>query len=108
MAAPVSASALSRSSGSVLEGRRLNHQVAALTVSPSSSSVLTPGRPSYAALTCAVAAAWSATTELISPLAAYLEYSASSCDAGLGLVPRAASTCRAASMPESANQKSLK
>jgi hypothetical protein len=113
MAAPVSASALSRSSGSVLDGRRLNHQVAALTVSPSSSSVLTPGRPSYTALTCAVAAAWSATTELISPLAAYREYSASSCDTGLtgspcGCEPRAASTCRAASMPESANQKSLK
>jgi hypothetical protein len=83
MAAPVSASAFRRSSGSVLEGRRLNHQVAALTVSPSSSSVLTPGRPSNSALTCAVVAAWSVTVELISPLAKYLEYSASSCDSGL-------------------------
>jgi hypothetical protein len=83
MVACVSASALSRSSGSVFEGRRLNHQVAALTVSPSSSSVLTPGRLANAALTSAVAAAWSATSELISPVAKYLENSASSWDSVL-------------------------
>ena len=108
MVTSVSASTFSRSSGSVLEGRRLNHQVAVLTVRPSSSSVLTPGRPANARLTCSVEAAWSATSELISPLAAYLAYLASSRDSGSGCSPRAASVCSAASMPESANQKSLK
>src|SRR4029077_5629732 len=44
LAAALSASTFRRSSGSVLEGRRLNHQSAALTVSPSSSPVRTPGR----------------------------------------------------------------
>jgi hypothetical protein len=50
------------------------------------------------------------TRELISPLAWYLEYSASNRDNGNGSAcpPSAASTCSAASMPESANQKSLK
>ena len=108
MAASVSASTLSRSSGSVLDGRTLNHQVPVLTVSPSSSSVLTPGRPAKACLTRSVAVAWSATSELISPLAKYLVYSASSWDSGRDCSPRAASVCSAASMPESANQKSLK
>ncbi len=73
MAASLSASTFSRSSGSVLDGRRLNHQVSAPTVSPSSSSVVTPGRPANVSLTRAVASAWSATSELISPLAWYLE-----------------------------------
>ena len=106
--ASVSASTFSRSSGSVLDGRKLNHQVPVLTVSPSSSSVLTPGRPANARLTCSVEAAWSATSELISPLATYLAYLASSCDNGRGCSPRAASVCSAARSPESANQKSLK
>ena len=71
MAVSSSASAFSRSSGSVLDGRRLNHQSPVATVSPSSSSVRTPGRPAKARLTRAVASAWSATSELISPLAWY-------------------------------------
>ena len=41
-------SALSRSSGSVLDGRTLNHQSAWVTVSPSSWSVVTPSRSAYA------------------------------------------------------------
>ena len=82
--------------------------VPVLTVSPSSSSVLTPGRPAKACLTRSVAAAWSATSELISPLAKYLVYAASSWDSGCGCSPSAASVCSAASSPESAYQKSLK
>src|SRR5262249_18810807 len=108
MVASVSASTFSRSSSSVLDGRRLNHQVPVLTVSPSSSSVLTPGRPANTRLTCSVEAAWSATSELISPLATYLAYLASNCDNGSGCSPKAASVCKAARSPESANQKSLK
>ena len=42
-------SALSRSSGSVLDGRTLNHQSAWLTVRPSSRSSVTPSCPAYAA-----------------------------------------------------------
>src|SRR5256885_14559506 len=90
MVASSSASTLSRSSGSVLDGRTLNHQVPAVTVSPSSSSVLTPGRSANARLTCSVEAAWSATLELISPLAGYLAYLAGSCDSGSGCSPRGA------------------
>ena len=109
MVASVSASTLSRSSGSVLLARRLNQAPSGSeTVSPSSSSVLTPGRPANARLTYSVEAAWSATSELISPLATYLPYLASSRDSGSGCSPRAASVCSAASIPESANQKSLK
>src|SRR5690606_10540210 len=104
------ASALRRSSGSVLDGRRLNHHpgASAATARPSSSSIVTPGRPSNAARTFAAAAAWSATSLLISPDAAYRVYSASSSDSGRSCSPSAARTCRAASMPESANQKSRK
>src|SRR6516225_4747667 len=108
MAVSSSASTFRRSNGSVLDGRRLNHQSPAATVSPSRSSVLTPGRLAKACLTRAVASAWSATSELISPLAWYLAYSAISCESGLAWPPRAARACSAVSMPESANQKSLK
>ena len=71
------ASTFSRSSGSVLDGRRLNHQVSPRTVSPSSSSVVTPGCDAYTSLTrCGGAAPGRSTSLLISPLAAYLENSA--------------------------------
>src|SRR6516225_8684822 len=69
MAASSAASTFSRSSGSVLDGRRLSHKSPVVTVSPSSPSVLTPVGLANACLTRAVASAWSATSELISPLA---------------------------------------
>src|SRR5690606_6307647 len=59
------ASALSLSSGSVLDARRLNHQPAPFTVSPSSSSG--SPRPANASRTRRRAASWSATVLLISP-----------------------------------------
>lgn len=61
------ASAFRRSSGSVLEGRTLNHQSAEETVRPSSSSSSMPSRVSYAERIAARRAAWSVTVELISP-----------------------------------------
>ena len=72
MAASVSASTLSRSSGSVLEARTLNHQSAWVTVSPSRSSTVVPGSSANARRTRSVAARWSGTDEFTSPLATYL------------------------------------
>ena len=66
------ASALSRSSGSVLDGRRLNHHPPPLTVRPSRSSRVTPGRAAKARRTSRVVAPTSLTSLLISPVATYL------------------------------------
>src|SRR4051794_20415740 len=66
------ASTFSRSSGSVLLARRLNHAPSgSSTVSPSSSSTVTPSRSPYCLRTSAIRAGASATVELISPDAAY-------------------------------------
>src|SRR5215212_1606833 len=64
----VRASTFSRSSGSVFDGRTLHHQSSYSTVSPSSRSC----RPSASAVeSSSIFAAWSATSELISPESAY-------------------------------------
>jgi hypothetical protein len=68
MAATPSASAAStfrRRSGSVFDGRRLNHQSSAVTVSPSAQS--TSPSPSKAVATRSVAAGMSSTTLFSSP-----------------------------------------
>lgn len=62
-----SASAFSRSNGSVLEGRTLNHQVGVETVRPSRSSRAVSGSGAYVARRAASRACWSVTVELISP-----------------------------------------
>src|SRR6266496_2051284 len=60
----VRASAFSRRSGSVFEGRTLNHQSSYSTVSPSRRS----WRPSeYRRASCSTVPCWSVTSELISP-----------------------------------------
>lgn len=64
------ASTFNRSSGSVFDGRRLNHQVGVVTVRPSRVSVVAFSREVKAVLTSAVRAVWSSTVELISPEAA--------------------------------------
>src|SRR6478752_8987705 len=69
MVAPSAPSALSRSSGSVLDARTLNHQSAWVTVSPSSWSTSTSSRLPPVCCSSARMAAWSVTSELISPLA---------------------------------------
>src|SRR5712691_6481802 len=61
------ASTLSRSSGSVLDGRRLNHHCRLVTVRPSSSSMVTPERPENASLTWPAVVTGSLTSLLISP-----------------------------------------
>src|SRR3954447_25786550 len=66
------ASTFSRSSGSVLLARRLNHAPSgSCTVSPSISSTPAPSVSAKASRTSAVFAAASATVELTSPEAAY-------------------------------------
>src|SRR5690606_1748277 len=104
------ASTLSRSSGSVLDARRLNQRFPVrFTVRPSRWSTLsTSARPVNASSTAAMRPAWSATRELISPEATYRVYSAVISDSGRWSVPSTRSTCIAASMPVSAFQKSRK
>ena len=115
------ASTFRRSSGSVFDARRLNHQRGACaqcaTVRPSSSSTSTgpaPALVTYASTTRALAAGTSCTLELISPLLTYGSYASASADsgtaspAGVRAVPSAASTCMAASIPVSAKKKSRK
>ena len=105
-----SASTFRRSSGSVWEERSENHQRSSSassspqcsTVSPSRSSVRAAGRVAAWARTLSRAAAASSTRELISPLPAYGSCAETSAEAGPSVSSRALSTCRAASMPESA------
>src|SRR5699024_192647 len=100
------ASALNRSSGSVLEGRILNHHdlSAAVTVVPSSVETVTSWN---LANTLAMAASGSSTCELISPEATYGVYCAANDDA-VSCWLNTASTCIAASIPVSALKKSRK
>src|SRR3954468_16700490 len=66
------ASTLSRSSGSVLLARKLNHAPSgSVTVSPSSSSTVTPSSSANVFCTSPMRAGASATVELTSPEAAY-------------------------------------
>lgn len=104
----VRASTLSLNRGSVLDARKLNH-------APPSRSTVTPSRRSIpvvrsanASSTAWVRSAASSTVELISPDALYVSYEAIISESGRSWAPRAARTCSAASMPESAPQKSRK
>ena len=104
------ASTFSRSSGSVLLGRTLNHQSSPATVRPSSSSTVdTRTRPPSCSAIAAVRRRLvgdrrvDLTARRVAVVAAQQLRTAARRPA-----PSAASTCRAASMPESARQKSRK
>src|SRR5690606_34576354 len=95
----VGASRLRRSSGSVFDGRRLNHHDPASTVSPSSRSW---SYDEYAAATCSTTAPGSSTFELISPDAAYRRKGSSSALSGPPDLDSCSSTITDAISPLSA------
>src|SRR5215211_5586479 len=99
------ASRLSRSNGSVLLGRRLNHQSPRSTVSPSSRSCCAPR---YASATRSMTAAGSSTLVLISPESAYRSNGRRSSDSGSSARDSCSSTTIEAMRPESARKLSRK